>query len=40
MTSRLRWFGHVASLRQKIEDNPARADHIVTVHRLGYRFVG
>ena len=31
---------HVASLRQKIERNPAHPDHIVTVHRLGYRFVG
>ncbi len=31
---------HVASLRQKIESNPAHPDHIVTVHRLGYRFVG
>jgi two-component system alkaline phosphatase synthesis response regulator PhoP len=31
---------HVASLRQKIEANPAHPDHILTVHRLGYRFVG
>ena len=31
---------HVASLRQKIERHPARPEHIVTVHRMGYRFVG
>lgn len=31
---------HVASLRQKLEANPARPEHIVTVHRLGYKFVG
>jgi len=31
---------HVASLRQKIEPNPSRPQHIVTVHRLGYKFVG
>ena len=31
---------HVASLRQKIERNPSHPDFIVTVHRLGYRFVG
>jgi len=30
---------HVASLRQKIEPNPAHPEHILTVHRLGYRFV-
>jgi two-component system, OmpR family, alkaline phosphatase synthesis response regulator PhoP len=30
---------HVASLRQKIEPNPSRPQHIVTVHRLGYKFV-
>ena len=30
---------HVASLRQKIERNPAHPEHILTVHRLGYRFV-
>ena len=29
---------HVASLRQKLERNPARPDFILTVHRLGYRF--
>ena len=31
---------HVASLRQKIEPNPSRPQHIVTVHRLGYKFAG
>ena len=30
---------HVASLRQKIERHPSHPEHIVTVHRLGYRFV-
>jgi two-component system alkaline phosphatase synthesis response regulator PhoP len=31
---------HVASLRQKIEDNPKRPAFIVTVPGLGYRFSG
>jgi two-component system, OmpR family, alkaline phosphatase synthesis response regulator PhoP len=31
---------HVASLRQKLERNPSRPEFIVTVHGLGYRFVG
>jgi two-component system alkaline phosphatase synthesis response regulator PhoP len=30
---------HIASLRQKLEANPAHPEHILTVHRLGYRFV-
>ena len=29
---------HVASLRQKLERHPAKSEHIVTVHRMGYRF--
>lgn len=29
---------HVASLRQKLEKNPAHPALILTVHRLGYRF--
>jgi DNA-binding response OmpR family regulator len=29
---------HVAKLRQKIEDDPSRPKHILTVHGLGYRF--
>jgi two-component system alkaline phosphatase synthesis response regulator PhoP len=31
---------HVASLRQKLERNPSRPEHIVTVHGLGYKFLG
>ena len=31
---------HVASLRAKVEPNPALPEFIVTVHRLGYRFDG
>jgi two-component system alkaline phosphatase synthesis response regulator PhoP len=31
---------HVASLRQKIEPQPSRPQYIVTVHRLGYKFLG
>jgi len=31
---------HVAKLRRKLEDNPADPRHIVTVHRIGYKFVG
>jgi DNA-binding response OmpR family regulator len=29
---------HIANLRKKIEDDPARPRTIVTVHRVGYRF--
>lgn len=31
---------HVASLRQKVEKNPSKPEYIVTVHGLGYKFVG
>lgn len=31
---------HVAWLRQKIEPNPGRPQFILTIHRLGYKFVG
>jgi two-component system alkaline phosphatase synthesis response regulator PhoP len=31
---------HVASLRQKLEKNPSRPEHLVTVHGLGYKFMG
>jgi DNA-binding response OmpR family regulator len=31
---------HVAKLRKKLEDDPADPRHIVTVHRVGYKFVG
>jgi DNA-binding response OmpR family regulator len=29
---------HVATLRRKIESDPRRPGHVVTVHGLGYRF--
>ena len=31
---------HIAKLRKKIEEDPADPHLIVTVHRLGYKFVG
>ncbi|MBI3490182.1 MAG: response regulator transcription factor [Acidobacteria bacterium] len=31
---------HVAGLRQKIEPNPRSPEYILTVHGLGYKFVG
>ncbi len=31
---------HVAGLRQKIETNPKSPEFILTVHGLGYKFVG
>lgn len=30
---------HVTHLRQKIEENPANPKHIITVHRVGYKFL-
>lgn len=30
---------HIVKLRQKIEENPSDPQHIITVHRVGYRFV-
>ena len=30
---------HVAKLRQKIEDDPGSPRHIITVHRMGYKFL-
>ena len=31
---------HVARLRQKIERNPRKPEHLLTVHNMGYRFDG
>jgi two-component system, OmpR family, alkaline phosphatase synthesis response regulator PhoP len=31
---------HVAALRRKVETNPRTPEHIITVHGLGYKFVG
>ena len=31
---------HIAKLRQKIEDTPGDPKHIITVHRVGYKFTG
>ncbi len=31
---------HVSWLRQKLEPNPRRPQHILTVHGMGYKFVG
>jgi two-component system, OmpR family, alkaline phosphatase synthesis response regulator PhoP len=31
---------HVSGLRQKIEPNPSKPRYVVTVHKLGYRFLG
>ncbi|MFP5263565.1 MAG: response regulator transcription factor [Blastocatellia bacterium] len=31
---------HIAKLRQKIEQTPADPKYIITVHRVGYRFLG
>ena len=31
---------HIAKLRQKIEDDPETPAFILTIHRIGYRFIG
>lgn len=30
---------HVAKLRQKIEEDPTNPKHLITIHRVGYKFV-
>jgi len=31
---------HILKLRKKIEKDPANPDFIITVHGLGYKFLG
>ena len=31
---------HIAKLRHKIEDDPENPQYLITVHRVGYRFLG
>ena len=31
---------HIARLRQKIEETPSEPQHLITVHRIGYKFLG
>lgn len=31
---------HIAKLRQKLEDVPAEPAYIITIHRVGYKFLG
>lgn len=31
---------HIAKLRKKIEETPADPKHLITIHRLGYKFTG
>lgn len=35
-----RTVDHIAKRRQKIERSPAEPEHLVTVHGLGYKFLG
>jgi DNA-binding response OmpR family regulator len=30
---------HVAHIRKKVEDDPAKPKHILSVHSIGYKFV-
>ena len=38
-TRRQRRF-HVAWIRQKIEPNPKQPQYLLTIHGMGYKFVG
>ena len=31
---------HIAKLRQKLESNPSQPRYIITIHRIGYKFLG
>lgn len=31
---------HIVKLRQKIEDDPPEPRHLLTVHGMGYKFIG
>ncbi|MBU2444987.1 MAG: response regulator transcription factor [Bacteroidetes bacterium] len=31
---------HILNVRQKLEDNPEKPEYILTIHGLGYKFVG
>jgi DNA-binding response OmpR family regulator len=31
---------HIAKLRQKLEDTPGDPAYIITIHRVGYKFLG
>jgi two-component system alkaline phosphatase synthesis response regulator PhoP len=31
---------HIAKLRQKIESSPSQPRYIITIHRIGYKFLG
>lgn len=31
---------HIAKLRQKVENNPSEPRYIITLHRIGYKFLG
>lgn len=31
---------HIAKLRQKIETVPADPEYLITIHRIGYKFLG
>ncbi|MGH9802259.1 MAG: winged helix-turn-helix domain-containing protein, partial [Blastocatellia bacterium] len=31
---------HIAKLRHKIEDDPENPQYLITIHRVGYRFLG